>query len=179
MAMNEQKRIARNAAAAKKLKEKIAKQLKRGAGKGVEAACRFLVARIKETLSVPAPRRALRGVPLPGKKLGPILKYISTARAVKGAPPRKLSGRLRQGVTHKMLSPILGMVGVHARSEPTKTRPEGFNYPNFHETGDEEGGELGDGAHPFILPTVKKYQREIRIIIGKEARTELMKKGGG
>ena len=174
--MAKKDQAAKNAAAARKLKAKITLQLKRGAGKGVEAACRFLVARIKETVSVPAPKITIRGTPLPGKKKGPILGYRGTSSAIKGAPPRVLSGRLRQGVTHKMLSPILGMVGVHARSEPSRKHPAGFNYPRFHETGEEEGDNLGEGEHPFILPTVEKYQREIRIIIGKEARAELLKR---
>lgn len=163
---------------ARKLKEKIAKQLKAGAGKGVEAGVRFLAARVKETLSVPAPKKAVRGAPLPGKKLGPILGYRVTAKATKDAPPRMVSGRMRQGVTHQMLSPIKGLVGVHARAVATKKHPAGFNYPKYLETGEESGeGKLGEGPHPYLKPTADKYRRELKKIIGTEAKVE-MRKGG-
>lgn len=164
----------RNAEAARKLKERIAQQLKRGAGKGVEAAVRFLAARVKETLSVPAPKVAIRGAALPGKKLGPILGYRVTTKATKGAPPRMVTGRMRQGVSHRMLSPILGVVGVHARAEPTKRHPAGFNYPKYHETGDEgDGGQLGGGPHPYLKSTADKYAKELKTIIGTEAKVAL------
>lgn len=146
----------RNREAALKLKARIAQQLKRGAGKGVEAAVRFLAARVKETLSVPAPKVKL-----------PDGGYRATTKAVAGAPPRMLSGRMRQGVTHKMLSPILGAVGVHARAAPSKKHPAGFNYPKYHEEND----------HPYLKPTAEKYAKELKAIIGAEAKVE-MRKGG-
>ena len=163
-----QKQRQKNREATRKMKERIAQQLKKGAGKGVEAAVRFLAARIKETVSVPAPKKAVRSTPAPGKKLGGVIAYRATAPATEGAPPRLLSGKLRQGVTHKMESPIKGLVGVHARSMPSKKHPAGFDYPKHLEAGPE--GELGDGDHPFILPTAKKYRRELRTIVGTEAR---------
>ena len=162
------KQAKKNHEAVRRMEENIAKQLKKGAGKGVEAAVRFLAARIKETVSVPAPKKAVRGVPMPGKKLGGIIAYRVTAPAVEGAPPRLLSGKLRQGVTHKMESPIKGLVGVHARAMPSRKHPAGFDYPKYLEAGAD--GELGDGEHPFILPTAKKYRRELRVIIGSEVR---------
>lgn len=162
---------ARNRAAARKLMALIAAQLKRGAGKGVEAAVRFLAARVKETVSVPAPKVAVRGSPVPGKKLGPILGYRATTKAIKGAPPRVLSGRLRQGVTTRMLTPTIGLVGVHARSLPTPNNPGGFNYPKHHEAG--SGGGLGDGLHPFLKPTAEKYHAELKQIVGSEVKAEL------
>ena len=169
--MSKRSQHAKNATAARKLRAKIAQQLKRGAGRGVEAAVRFLVARIKETLAVPAPKTAIRGKALPGKKLGPIVGYQVTARATRGAPPRKVSGRMQQGTTHKMLTPTIGLVGTHARGLPTKSSPEGFNYPEHHEVGD--GDQLGDGDHPFLKPTVDKYRKEIRTLVGAAVRTEL------
>lgn len=160
--MSKRSQHAKNATAARKLRAKIAQQLKRGAGRGVEAAVRFLVARIKETLAVPAPKTAIRGKALPGKKLGPIVGYQVTARATRGAPPRKVSGRMQQGTTHRMLTPTVGLVGVHARS------PSGFNYPKHHETGPDGG--LGDGDHPFLKPTVDKYRKELRSILVAKLR---------
>ena len=165
---------ARNKEAARKLEERILLQLKRGAGKGLEAAVRFLAARIKEAVSVPAPKMAIRGVPLPGKRLGPILGYRATASALKGAPPRVLSGKLRQGVTHKMLTPTVGLVGTHARSLPSKKYPLGFDYPRYHELGKED--LWGGGKHQFIKPTVKKYRKELRLVVGAAVKMELKKK---
>lgn len=169
--MSKSSQQARNAAAAAKLKARIAAQLKRGANKGVEAATRFLAARIKETLSVPAPRKAVRGTPQPGKRLGPILAYRAASPAIPGAPPRKLSGRMRQSVTQQMLTPTIGVVGLKARSLPSKKYPQGFNYPRYHELGSSDA--WGGGAHQFIKPTVEKYHKELQVIIGGEVRTEL------
>lgn len=163
MAKNNQ--AERNRRALQKRQERIARQLERGAGKGVEAAVRFLAARIKETVSVPAPKRAIRGVRLPGKRLGPIVGYRATTAAIKGAPPRVVTNKLRSGVTHKMLTPHVGLVGVHARSLPSKRYPGGFNYPRHHELND----------HPFILPTVRRYRRELRTIVGSAVKFELRK----
>lgn len=172
MASSSQKQ--KQLAAKKKLKERIQQQLKRGAGKGVEAAARFLTARVKETVSVPAPKKAIRGTPTPGKKLGPILGYRATTPAIPGAPPRVLSGRLRQGVGHKMLGTHRAVVGVHARAVPTAKHPDGFNYPKHHEVG--QGGSLGDGDHPFILPTVRKWRKALQILVGQTVRMELKQK---
>lgn len=163
---------ARNAAAARKLAAKIAAQLKRGANKGVEAAIRFLAARIKETLNVPAPKVAIRGTPIPGKKLGPILRYRATTPAIPGDPPRKLSGRLQQSITQQMLTPTVGVVGSNARAEPSRKYPEGFNYPKYHELG-KLGMFMGAGEHPFIEPTVRKYRKELEILVGAAVRVEL------
>ena len=164
----------RNREAARKLKERIKLQLKRGAGKGLEAAVRFLAARIKEAVSVPAPKQAIRGTPLAGKRLGPILGYRATTSALKGASPRVLSGKLRQGVTHKMLTPTVGLVGTHARSLPSKKHPLGFDYPRYHELGKDD--LWGGGKHQFIRPTVKKYRKELRLIVGTEVKMELKRK---
>lgn len=162
--MSKQSTAQKNAEQARKLKERIALQLKKGAGKGVEAAVRFLESRIKETVSVPAP-----------KKLGANKVYRALTKATKGAPPRVLSGRLRQGVTHRMLSPIRGAVGVHARGLPSKKHPSGFNYPKHHEVDETE--KLGTGEHPYLKPTVEKYKRELKVLVGAEVKTEL--KAGG
>lgn len=156
---------ARNAEAARRLKARIAEQLRKGANKGVEAAIRFLAARWKETLSVPAPRRAVRSAPEPGKKLGGILYYVATTKATPGAPPRKLSGRFRQSVTQKMLTPTVGIVGANARSD------KNFNYPAHHELG--KSGQWGGGLHQSLKPTVEANERNLRILVGAAVRTEL------
>lgn len=161
----------RNRVAAEKLRKRIVEQTEKAAGKGVEAAVRFLAARVKETLSIAAPKKAVRGMPMPGKKLGPILYYRVTTPAFPGAPPRLVSGRMRLGVAHRMERPLLGIVGVHARGEPSNNYPGGFNYPKHHEVGDTE--ELGKGEHPYLLPTVKKYRKELKRILKAELKAAL------
>lgn len=153
----------KNAVAARKLQAKIAEQLKRGAGKGLEAMTAFLLARIKEALSVPAPRKRVL--------IGGNFVYRATTPAVPGAPPRKLSGRLRQSGTRMMLTPTVAVIGFNARGLPTKKRPAGFNYPAYHELG--SGNVWGGGAHPFIKPTVEKYKNELKTIAGVAVKTEL------
>lgn len=153
----------RNRQAAQKLKAKIASQLKRAANKGTEAAVRFLVARVKEAVSVPAPKKLVRGTPVPGKRLGPIVGYRVTQPATSGAPPRLVSGKLRSGVTHKMLTPTVGIVGVTTRSAPSKRYPGGFNYPKHLEETD----------HPYLVPTAKKYRRELKLIAYGEIKLSL------
>jgi len=164
----------RNRERARKQQERIQAQLKKAAGKGIEAATRFLAARVKETLSIPAPRKIVRAKPTAGKKLGAIIAYSATVPATPGAPPRLLSGRMRLGVTTKQLSPTVGIVGVHARANPSSKSPQGFNYPAFHETGEENGtGKLGDGEHPYLSVTAKKYRRELKKIASVALKLEL------
>jgi hypothetical protein len=46
---------------ARKIRERIDLQVRRGADRGVEAAGVFLAARVRETINVPAPKRKLPG----------------------------------------------------------------------------------------------------------------------
>lgn len=157
MAKNKPQRRMTGAAIAA-LAAKIAMQAQRKAGTGVKNAAVFLAARVKEEVSVPAPRKRVKG------GAGNI-RYVATARAIPGAPPRKLSGRLRQTVTYAF-SPevsraarkmrVTATVGVKARSD------KGFNYPKKLET---------DG-HPFLKVTVLKYKRQLSDIVGKPLKTQ-------
>jgi phage gpG-like protein len=151
---------------ARRLAEKIAGQIARGAGKGLNAGRAFLVSRIKEALSVPAPRRAIRGAPRPGKKLGPIIRYVATTPARPGAPPRKLSGRLRTSVTSVMIGDNIAVIGTNARADPTPKYPGGFNYPLYHEI---KGVYKRSGNHPFMAPTARKWRGALAVIIGRAA----------
>lgn len=136
---------------------KIKKQVDKSAGRGLNAARVFLTARIKEALSVPAPRKAVRAAPLPGQKKGGILYYRAATPATVGAPPRKLSSRLRTSTTSAMLTTNTAVIGSKARGNPTVSRPEGMNYPLYHEQHD----------HPFIAPTVERWKKELVKICGK------------
>ena len=138
----------------KALAARIAKQVQSAAGKGVEAAAVFLAARLRECVSVPAPKK--RVVSRSGD-----IRYTATVKATPGAPPRMVSGALRRGITHAVKLPPgnhqhqSGMkvvtVGVMARSK------RGFNYPKHLET---------RTSHKFIAPTIHRYRAEIRKIVG-------------
>ncbi len=125
--------------------QQIADEAARAAGRGLQAAAIFLTSRIKELISVPAPRVRVLGKR--GKAAG-ILYYRATTPATPGAPPRKLSGDLRQRVTVEMgtdgLSAIVGANVPYARR---------------HEF----------GGHAFLRPSLERWQGELAAIIGKAA----------
>ena len=73
------------------------------AGRGLEVATIHLMNRVREAISVPAPRRRT--------KLG---RYVATTRATSGAPPRKLSGQLRRSTAYQMMrQKTIGRVGTN------------------------------------------------------------------
>ncbi len=91
-----------------------------------------LVGRVKETLSVPAPRSRVRS------RAG-VVHYRATTPATPGAPPRKLSGRLRasQGysVSPSTLTARIGSNLIYA----------GWEYR----------------GHPYLAPTLAAHRQEI------------------
>lgn len=149
---------------AKDLADKIAKQILRGAGKGINAGRIFLAARIKETLSVPAPRKKI------WDKHGNF-EWVATTAATPGAPPRKVSGKLRSSVWSIMLSETEAMVGANARSKPKTRWPQGFPYPIYHEVKDPSHPK--SGQHTFVIPTFSKWKAALEIIIGAEVNIVL------
>jgi|SRR6185312_6289853 len=145
---------------------RIADQVMRSAGKGTKAAAIFFAARLKEVVSVPAPRK--RSV----SRLGDI-SYRAKVRAIHGAPPRKLSGKLRQSITYAIHQPGGGVQGsgnkprkLFGKLQPTavvgvKARsPRGFNYPKA----------LESDHHKFVVPTLRRYRKDLVRIIGKNFR---------
>jgi len=80
-----------------------------------------------------------------------------TAPAIKGDPPRKLSGRLRAGVAHEMLDPMKTFEGG---AVATKGRV-GTNVKYARRL------EFGPGGHKFLERTLAKYQPEIEAIIDR------------
>ncbi len=121
----------------------LARQVRQAAGKGVLAAAVFYEARLKEILSVPAPRKTVVGKR--GASRG-LTYYRATSPATAGAPPRKLSGDLRRRQTHE------------AYEDGQRVRV-GSNvvYAARHE----------QGRHPFLLPTLKAMQAQIATILGQ------------
>ncbi|VTS05309.1 hypothetical protein [Tuwongella immobilis] len=75
--------------------EQIAEEVERAAGRGLTAAAIFLSGRIKEVVSVPAPRKRVK------TKRGGIA-YRAATPATPGAPPRKLTGRLRASIGYEV-----------------------------------------------------------------------------
>ena len=128
---------------AKKLTERIKAQVERAVGRGLNAARIFLTARIKETLNVPAPKVRL-----------PDGSYRATTRATKGAPPRKVSGALQRSVQSRMEGKRRALFGATAKSR------KGFLY----------GKALESDDHPFIRPTYKKYEKDVKRIVGGELK---------
>lgn len=109
--------------------KQIADEIRRSLGLGMKAAAMFLASRVKELISVPAPRVRVLGKR--GKSAG-IYYYRATEKATPGAPPRKLSGRLRAAQTWEVKEDggeIMGRVGnnvVYGR----RLEFEGHSYLN-------------------------------------------------
>ncbi len=129
------------------LAARIQAQLVKNLNKGLNNARVFLTSRIKEEVSVPAPRKRAKD------REGNIY-YRATTRATPGAPPRKLSGKLRMSITSLMLTNRKAVIGVKARS------PKGANYPAI----------LEHGSHPFMVPTYRKWKKEIVQIVGRSVK---------
>lgn len=108
------------------------------------------------------PKAGQQGAPNPFQ-----VKY-QTAPAIKGDPPRKLSGKLRMSITHEMLdhirlfergtAPTKGRVGVYGRP--------GDKKPGQAYVGDyAKRLESGPGDHGFMNRTANKYRFQIERII--------------
>ncbi len=64
--------------------DSIAEEVERLAGKGLVAGAYYLLERIQELISVPAPSRRTKSG-----------RLVATVPAIPGAPPRRLTGQLR------------------------------------------------------------------------------------
>ena len=126
--------------------EKLRQQIERAAGRGVQAAAIFLVARVKEILSVPAPRR----IAWHQSKGVFVRSYQAKTRATPGAPPRKLSGKLRASINYAMEGPMRARVGTRIKyARPLELRMN----------------------HQFLRPTAVKFRRVLlRIMIPRRGR---------
>ena len=153
----------KNVRAALLLAARIKAQVDAGASKGLAAAASFLTARVKEAMSVPAPRKRVTD------RAGN-MRYVATTPATAGAPIRKLSSRARTAQTWKMTTPKTAALGNSARGEPTRKHPQGFNCPRYHEL--KLPGMPGSGTHAFIRPTFEKHKDDVKRIIGGEVRAE-------
>lgn len=123
--------------------ENLRAQIERAAGKGVQAAAIFLVARLKEVLSVPAPRRIAWG-----RSKGVFVRnYVATTKATPGDPPRKLSGKLRASINYVMV----GSMGYR------------ITFVKY-------AAALERRNHAFLNPTAKKFRTALLRIMAPGAR---------
>lgn len=152
--MNSAEAARRNRAMAARLATRIADNVRRGAGAGIEAAGTFLAARVRDALNVSAPKRRLPGG-----------GYQVTQRATPGAPMRKVSGVARRSVYSttyaSSTAKLIAVVGMNARSV------KGFNYPRFHEI----KSTPRSGMHPVLAPTAERFKDELTIIVGQRVYT--------
>lgn len=153
-----------------RLAHKIFQEVSRGTDSSLTKVGTFLVARIKEILSTPAPRKTVVS------KTGNVT-YRAVTPATAGQPPRMLSGKLRSSIGSEITS-IAGdkskksiAITSNARGVPSSKYPRGFPYPQHHETKDPT--RPGSGLHPFVLPAIQKWKKGIASIIGQNIRVGL------
>lgn len=127
----------------------VEEEIKKLAGKGLKAAAIHAVRRLKEALSIPAPRR--RATAGPKAKWVPpgTIYYVATTKATAGAPPRKLSGTLRRSVAYEVSED-----GLTARVGTSVT------YGKWLEL-------RAAGGHQWLLKTIVGIRDELATILGK------------
>lgn len=119
--------------------QKIIREVQERAKKGLKAATIWIASKVKELISVPAPRALVKpkfGAPY----------YRATERATPGAPPRKLSGELRRSIAWEMRSnDTVGRIGTNK----VYARP------------------LEESGHTFLTLAIQMYAGEIKTIMGR------------
>lgn len=120
----------------------VTDEIRKLAGLGLHAAAIHASRRLKEVLSVPAPRKRVVS------KKG-VIYYRATTPATPGAPPRKLSGRLRASVTQELSGDkMIARVGSN------------IVYGRRHEF----------GTHPWLIRTILAIRNELAVILGRPDR---------
>lgn len=118
--------------------DELLDEVRKSAGKGLAAGASFLAGRVKELLSTPAPRARVLG------RTG-VRYYRATTPATAGAPPRKISGRLRSGQTYEVSND-----GTRARV--------GSNVVYAR--------RLEKEGHPYLSVALQRWLNELGTIIG-------------
>jgi len=149
------------------LAQKIDRQVRKSAGRGLDTARLFAEARVKETASVKAPTRR--------SKSG---RLYATTPATPGAPLRVVSGRFRQSITSEMVSETEAIVGSNAHAERAVARAHtiivsvhgvvqepGYNYPRHW--------EVENPVHQTFQPTFERYGEQMAVIVGGRVKAEL------
>jgi phage gpG-like protein len=115
--------------------------------RGLTAAAVHLTKRLKEVLSSPAPRT--RVTARSGALAGSVY-YRATSPATPGAPPRKLTGRLRASVSY-----LVDAAGLRARV--------GTNVI--------DGAVHEHGNHPWLLPTLAAERSALLQLVARSMAT--------
>lgn len=131
---------------------KVVSDFKRSVGRGIEAAAIFLANRIREFLSVPAPRKIVTS-------RDGVRYYRATTKATPGAPPRKLSGALRRSVGWIILErKVAARVGIFGGKELKHQEPgQVGKYARRHERTN----------HKFISVMIELWRPQLEYIIGR------------
>lgn len=129
--------------------DQIERKVEQLANGGLKAGASYFADRLKDKISVPAPRRRVIAGPRSKARVPGTPYYVATVRATPGAPPRKLSGNLRNRVMFRQRDVLAWQVGV-------------FNiaYGRRHEV----------GLHPYIWPALQEEMGNLDRIIGQEFR---------
>ena len=143
------------------------------ANRGLRAAAIHATRRLKEVLSIPAPRRRvvrtvrrtvrerLRAA-LAGRFLGAeqrVIDYVATTRATPGAPPRKLSGRLRASITWEIQTIPVRLANYILVNEMTARVGTNVKYGRKLEFAYGK-------SHEWLLKTILGIRHELAVILG-------------
>jgi hypothetical protein len=129
------------------------------AGKGVTSASYFYRGRLTELISVLAPTRKVYRAQYELRTSGGITRYVrgkdliikvATTRATPGAPPRRVTGRLRASIT--------------VRIEKTDTETTGIIGTNVI-----YAKRLEFGGHPYFRPTMEAQKTNLTTIVAGAA----------
>jgi hypothetical protein len=137
----------------------VTREIRKIAARGVRAAAIHATRRLKEVLSEPAPRRRVlryKRIRLQvGRKIVervvPIIEYVATVKATRGAYPRKLSGHLRRSITYEY---------VESRYEQMARVGTNVKYGLYLEL------SRGRGDHDWLVVTIQMISRELAYIMG-------------
>ena len=144
-------------------------------GLGLKAAAQHATRRLKEVLSIPAPRkRVVRGIKLRSlkerlaaaaagrflKKSQKVIEYVATTPATPGAPPRKLSGHLRRSVTWEINKLPVTLTNYVRFNEMTARIGTNVRYGKYLEFA------FGK-SHEWLLKTILGIRHELAVIIGR------------
>ncbi len=154
------------------LAAKIARQVEKGAGKGLLAGGLFFQARTQEASRVKAPTRT--------SKTG---RVYATTKAIPGAPLRVVTGRFSaslnaQNVSQTSDTEVIVGSNAHADLPIARVRSilvsmagvveqnqHGFNYPKYW--------EVKNPIHQTFAPTWERYKGDIAKIVGADVIREL------
>lgn len=123
----------------------LKREARQKAARGAEAGCRFLAGIFREVLNVQAPRRRVKGNGA---------YFAATEPATPGAPPRKVSGDLQRSTQVQVIPAEPGQDG------------------GAQIVCNAYGRILEDKGHPWIEPTLDRFQQELEIVVGAAMQVE-------